>query len=88
MHTKDLIRHIAENSGVSKTEAERMVRTVVESIPTLLTEQGDSLIIRNFGVFTRKLRKARPARNPRTGDYAEVCEKEILHFRASRTLEF
>ena len=48
--------------------------------------RGDRVELRGFGTFTPKTRRARRARNPRTGAAVEVGEKHYLGFRAGKQL--
>lgn len=43
--------------------------------------------IQGFGSFTRVERKARIARNPKTGETVEVLAKETLKFKPSKDQE-
>lgn len=81
LYAKDLAKHIAATHNLPMTAANDMVEKVFNSIPEVLSERGERLIIRNFGAFTRKLRKPRIARNPATGERADVTAKEVVHFR-------
>jgi integration host factor subunit beta len=42
--------------------------------------------MRGFGSFKVKTRRARIARNPRTGERVDVPEKVVPYFKASREL--
>jgi integration host factor subunit beta len=44
-------------------------------------EKEGRIELRNFGVFDVKQRKARKARNPRTGEKIMVPAKLIVHFK-------
>jgi len=48
--------------------------------------RGERVELRNFGIFTPKRRRARCARNPRTGDAVEVGERQHLVFHAGARL--
>ncbi len=65
----DLVLEAARSSGKNQLE----VKTVVEELLTVVASQlskHKTIEIRGFGTFYTKVRKPRPARNPRTG---EVC---------------
>ncbi len=53
MNKTDLIKHIAEQSGVSIRGCKDVVDTLFESIPYLLSQ--DTLTIRDFGKFDCQL---------------------------------
>src|SRR5438445_9956521 len=54
-------------------------------VDTLLVEKRIEL--RNFGVFEVKMRKARKARNPRTGERVDVEPKKVVTFKPGKEME-
>src|SRR5438128_2956748 len=54
-------------------------------VETLLSEKRIEL--RNFGVFEVKRRKARKARNPRTGERVDVEPKYVVTFKPGKEME-
>jgi len=46
--------------------------------------RGDRIELRGFGVFRVRCRKARTARNPRTGAPVEVPSRDVPVFEPSR----
>jgi hypothetical protein len=54
-------------------------------IDVLATEQR--LELRNFGVFEVRKRKARKARNPRTGEQVMVPETQVVTFKAGKRMD-
>src|SRR3981081_4017219 len=54
-------------------------------VDTLLVEKRIEL--RNFGVFEVKRRKARKARNPRTGERVDVEPKNVVTFKPGKEME-
>src|SRR5437868_11652681 len=54
-------------------------------VDTLLAEKRIEL--RNFGVFEVKQRKARKARNPRTGERVDVPPKSVVTFKPGKGME-
>jgi hypothetical protein len=54
-------------------------------VDTLLREKRIEL--RNFGVFEVKRRKARKARNPRTGEPVDVEPKNVVTFKPGKEME-
>ena len=47
---------------------------------------GDRVELRDFGVFSPRMREARTGRNPRTGKVVEVPAKVIPRFKAGQGL--
>jgi nucleoid DNA-binding protein len=56
-----------------------------DGITEVLVEEG-SIELRNFGVFKVKERKARIARNPRTGESVMVPARRVVTFKPGREM--
>lgn len=81
-----LIEKIAEKvKGLTKKQTEVVVETVFESIKDALA-QGGKVEIRGFGNFKLRSRKARKARNPKTGEAVEVPAKKVPYFKVGKEL--
>jgi DNA-binding protein HU-beta len=72
--------------GGTKVQAEQAVDTVIESIIGGL-KKGDEVSIAGLGIFAVKQRKARKARNPRTGEMVDVAAMKVPKFRAAKALK-
>src|SRR5215468_714961 len=71
---KEIVKQISEQLGLTQLKTKEIVQKTFDAIvDTLLTEKRIEL--RNFGVFEVKRRKARKARNPRTGERVDVEPK-------------
>lgn len=72
--------------GGTKVQAEQTVDTVINSIIDTL-KKGEEVSIAGLGIFSTKLRPARQARNPRTGESVQVPEMKVPKFRAAKALK-
>ena len=86
MTKKDLVLKIVDQCGVRPSLAHEMVQLVFDEITATLVEEG-RIELRNFGVFQVKKRKARRARNPRTGEKVMVPERLVVTFKPGREME-
>src|SRR5271169_756564 len=86
MTKRDIAKAIAEEKDIPCTEVKAIVQQVLDGIIETLVSEG-RIELRNFGVFAVKKRKAREARNPRTGEKVSVPEKMIVTFKPGRELE-
>jgi integration host factor subunit beta len=86
MTKRDMAKAIAEKTGIHGTEVKAIVQQVLDGIIETLVSEG-RIELRNFGVFAVKKRKARQARNPRTGEKVFVPEKSVVTFKPGRELE-
>jgi DNA-binding protein HU-beta len=72
--------------GSTKTEADKVVDTIIEKITSTL-KKGEEVSIAGLGIFSTKKRAARQARNPKTGAMVQVAATIVPKFRASKTLK-
>ena len=86
MTRKEIARKIAEHSGISQLVALEAMQMVSDGILETLVGEG-RIELRNFGVFEVKKRRARQARNPRTGEKLAVPERSVVTFKAGREME-
>jgi len=81
-----LVEAVQEALGTTKADAEKAVDTIVETIVKAM-KAGDELAIAGFGTFLAKNRKAREARNPKTGATVHVPATTVPKFRAAKALK-
>lgn len=85
MTKADLVEIVSKEANISKKDAEVIVRSVIDSIVSALHE-GEKVEIRGFGSFRIRQRKARNARNPRTGNAIQVPAKKVPYFKPGKEL--
>jgi integration host factor subunit beta len=83
---KEIVKQISEKLGLTQLKTKEIVQQTFDAIvDTLLVEKRIEL--RNFGVFEVKRRKARKARNPRTGERVDVDPKYVVTFKPGKEME-
>jgi nucleoid DNA-binding protein len=83
---KEIVKQISEELGLTQLKTKEIVQKTFNAIvDTLLREKRIEL--RNFGVFEVKRRKARKARNPRTGEKVDVEPKNVVTFKPGKEME-
>lgn len=86
MTKKEIVKQISEKLGMTQLKTKDIVQQTFDAIvDTLLVEKRIEL--RNFGVFEVKRRKARKARNPRTGERVDVEPKYVVTFKPGKEME-
>jgi integration host factor subunit beta len=83
---KEIVKQIADRIGETQLKTKDIVQQTFDAIVETLIEQG-RIELRNFGVFEVKQRKARKARNPRTGEKVEVPPKCVVTFKPGKDME-
>ncbi len=85
--TKDeLVAKIAEQAGLKKADVQKTLDSMIETIITTI-KLGEKVNITNLGIFKIKEKKARVARNPKTGESIQVPAKKAPKFIPSKNLK-
>jgi DNA-binding protein HU-beta len=86
MNKSELIERIAEEAGVSTSEAQEYFgafeRVVAEAL-----KDGEEVRITGFGKFSVKERKAREGRNPQTGEKMKIKASKVPAFSAGNAFK-
>src|SRR5215471_17067914 len=83
---KEIVKQISDRIGLTQLKTKEIVQQTFDAIVDTLIEAG-RIELRNFGVFEVKQRKARKARNPRTGDKVDVPPKNVVTFKPGKEME-
>jgi nucleoid DNA-binding protein len=83
---KEIVKQISERIGLTQLKTKEIVQQTFDAIVDTLIEMG-RIELRNFGVFEVKMRKARKARNPRTGERVDVEPKKVVTFKPGKEME-
>ena len=86
MNKTELVAAVAERSGLTKKDAERVVCATFDTITAELVK-GEKVQISGFGIFEVKAREARVGRNPRTKEAIEIPASKAPAFKASKALK-
>ena len=80
MTNKDFISELAEQTGYSSEDAQKMVNAIVETMGDHFQEDG-TVLVPNFGTFEVKKKLERIMVNPSTGQRMLVPPKLVLNFK-------
>ena len=86
MNKNDLISAVADDSGLSRSDATKAVEGVFDSIQKTLSN-GDEVRLVGFGTFSVAKRKASTGRNPRTGEPMTIKASTQPKFKAGKGLK-
>lgn len=86
MTKKEIVKQISEKLGLTQLKTKEIVQLTFDAIIDTLIEDT-RIELRNFGVFQVKKRKARKARNPRTGERVDVPPKNVVTFKPGKEME-
>lgn len=86
MNKTELIDAVAEETLLTKKQAQAAVDAVIGQITKSLTK-GDSVSLVGFGKFEVRHRDGRTARNPQTGKDVLVPPRKVPAFKPGATLK-
>ncbi|MCS6852566.1 MAG: integration host factor subunit beta [Gemmataceae bacterium] len=85
---KEIVKQISERAKLTQLKTKEIVQWTFDAImDTLVEDENHRIELRNFGVFEVKRRKARKARNPRTGERVDVEPKNVVTFKPGKEME-
>lgn len=83
MTKADLINRVVRQTGLPRIHATYVVNSFLDVVKSSL-ENGNNIEIRGFGTFKIKPRKARNARNPKSGETVPLPDRKVPVFKASK----
>lgn len=86
MTKKEIVKQISERANLTQLKTKEIVQWTFDAIIDTLITEG-RIELRNFGVFEVKRRKARKARNPKTGAKVDVEPKNVVTFQPGKEME-
>ncbi|MDY0270512.1 HU family DNA-binding protein [Trichloromonas sp.] len=86
MTKTDLVNAMAEKAGLSKTDAEKALRSFVDAVTDAL-KAGEKVALVGFGTFSVGERAARTGQNPQTGKKIEIAAAKTPKFKAGKALK-
>ncbi|HHU27931.1 TPA: HU family DNA-binding protein [bacterium] len=86
MNKVELSKVVSEKTGITKKQAAEVVDAVFETIVESL-KRNEEVKIGSFGQFKLKVRAAREARNPATGETIFVPSSTGVTFKPSKVLK-
>lgn len=86
MTKKDIVMKVSNDTNVAQVDVKKVVQKTLDVVVESL-EKGETVELRNFGVFKVKNRRGRIGRNPRTGEEVQVPEKKVVVFKPGLILK-
>ena len=86
MNKVELTAAVVTKTGLTKTDAEKAVSAVLESIVKAVAK-GDKVSLVGFGSFEARKRSARVGRNPRTKQEIKIPATKIPAFKAGKAFK-
>ena len=85
MNKAELISKLADDAGITKTQANAALDSFVAAVTKTLKGGGKVTLV-GFGTFSVSKRAARNGRNPQTGAVIKKKKKKVAKFKAGKEL--
>lgn len=85
MNKTELVKAVAEKSGLTKADAAKALNAFMEATSETL-KKGDKVAIVGFGTFSVVERGEKKGRNPHTGKEMVIPAKKVVKFKAGKDL--
>ena len=86
MNKPELVAAMAEQTNLSKKDAEAALKAFVDVVSEEL-KKGEKVQLVGFGTFEVSERAAREGRNPQTGETMEIKASKTPKFKAGKALK-
>ena len=85
MNKAELIATLADEAGITKTQANTALDAFVGAVTKTL-KKVDKVTLVGFGTFSVSKRAARNGRNPQTGEVIKIKARKVARFKAGKEL--
>ena len=86
MTKTELIKEVADRTGHTLTDVDKIINTTLDTITDALVEK-DSVVLTGFGTFETRERAARKGINPQTKEPLDIPASTAAAFRAGKGLK-
>jgi DNA-binding protein HU-beta len=83
LNRKELVDAIQKHTAVARTDVDKVLGSLIQHTQVAV-KKGERVALVGFGTFERQDRKARTARNPRSGAPVKVKATKVPRFRAGQ----
>jgi DNA-binding protein HU-beta len=83
LNRKELVDAIQKHTQVARTDVDKVLGSLIQHTQVTV-KKGERVALVGFGTFERQNRKARTARNPRSGEPVKVKATKVPRFRAGQ----
>lgn len=82
---REFSRLFAEKYGLRYKDSTYVCKGVFQLLGELLYEQGEDVVLNNFGSFRHKKTAEKKAKHPITGEMVTIPPRDIIKFKISDT---
>ena len=86
MTKAELIEKMAKDAKITKVSAGVVLESFMGNVTKALKKKNGKVTLVGFGTFRKVYRKTRKGRNPQTGRPIKIKGKNVVKFKAGKTL--
>jgi DNA-binding protein HU-beta len=86
MTKTQLVGKLAEDSGISRKQAEAVINSLVDTVRKAV-KKGDTVKIPDLGGWRLRSMKARMGRNPQTGEAIKIPARKKVGFTVAKSFK-
>ena len=86
MTKTQLVGKLAEDSGISRKQAEAVINALVDTVRKAV-KKGDTVKIPDLGGWRLRSMKARMGRNPQTGEAIKIPARKKVGFTVAKSFK-
>jgi DNA-binding protein HU-beta len=83
LNRKELVDAIQKHTAVARADVDKVLGSLIQQTQVAV-KKGERVSLVGFGTFERQDRRARTARNPRSGEPVKVKATKVPRFRAGQ----
>jgi nucleoid DNA-binding protein len=83
LNRKELVEAIQKHTAVARADVDKVLGSLIQQTQVAV-KKGERVSLVGFGTFERQDRRARTARNPRSGEPVKVKATKVPRFRAGQ----
>jgi DNA-binding protein HU-beta len=83
LNRKELVEAIQKQTAVARADVDKVLGSLIQQTQVAV-KKGERVSLVGFGTFERQDRRARTARNPRSGEPVKVKATKVPRFRAGQ----
>jgi DNA-binding protein HU-beta len=87
MNKAELVEQMAKDAKITKAAAGRALESFMDGVTKGLKKRNSRVTLVGFGTFRNVYRKTRKGRNPQTGEKIKIKGRNVVTFKAGKTLK-
>jgi DNA-binding protein HU-beta len=87
MTKAELIEKMAKDAKITKVAAGAALESIIGNVTKALKKRNGKVTLVGFGTFQKVYRKTRKGRNPQTGKQIKIKGRNVVKFKAGKTLQ-